>query len=182
MKTVRLKTLLAFTLIVACLAAPGTAFAAQSAKAAGGKEKLSAEEERAMVARALEELLASMKIEKFSYDPTLPDPFVPFISEKAATVQETPASEEHLTGMRRYEPGQLQLVAIVFSRNRPLAMVQDSSGKGYLIHRGTRIGRSGIVSDIVPNKVVIKQLVYSITGNKKKYKTVEMVIRKEGEK
>ncbi len=179
MKTMRSKIFLAFTLVLVCLAAPGTAFAAQAK--ADGKGKLSAEEERALVAKALEELLASMKIEKFSYDPNLPDPFIPFISEKAATVQEAPVGKEELTGMRRYEPGQLQLVAIIFSRNRPLAMVQDSSGKGYVIHRGTRIGRSGIVSDIIPNKVVIKQLVYSMTS-KKKYKTVEMVIRKEGGK
>jgi len=179
MKTMRAKIFLALTLVLVCLASPGTAFAAQAK--AGGRGKLSAGEERAMVARALEELLASMKIEKFSYDSNQPDPFVPFISEKAATVQEVPVGEEELTGMRRYEPGQLQLVAIIFSRNRPLAMVQDSSGKGYVIRRGTRIGRSGIVSDIIPNKVVIKQLVYSMTSEKK-YKTVEMVIRKEGEK
>lgn len=172
-------TLLAFSLLISPMGSP-LANMAQAGITQSGQNNISPEAEEAKVTRALDELIASMNIKSFTYDPTLPDPFLPFISDKAAqTIQAVP--QEMLTGMRKYEPGQLQLVAILFSSGRPMAMVQDSAGKGYVIRRGTRIGRSGIVSDIIPNKVVIKQLVYSIT-KKKKYKTVEMVIRKEGEK
>ena len=140
-------------------------------------------EENLKVEKALEELLESMKIEAFAYETEgRPDPFMPFISEKViqpmeANVQET----EKLTGMRQFEPGQLSLVAIMFTESNPMAMVEDSSHKGYIIRRGTKIGRSGIVSNILPNQVIIKQLSYSM-AREKKYKTVEMILRKEGEK
>jgi len=139
--------------------------------------------ENAQVAKALEDLLASMKMENFVYQvEERPDPFMPFISEKV--VQPTEADiedKEKLTGMRQFEPGQLSLVAIIFTESNPMAMVEDSSHKGYVIRRGTKIGKSGIVSDILPNEVIIKQLSYSMT-KERKYKTVEMILRKEGEK
>jgi len=59
--------------------------------------------------------------------------------------------------------------------------VEDSSHKGYIVRKGTKIGRSGIISDIEPNRVIIKQLSYSM-AREKKYNTVEMTLRKEGEK
>ena len=46
-----------------------------------------------------------------------PDPFVPFITEKAATanvdMNEIIESDEQLTGMQLFEPGQLNLVALL---------------------------------------------------------------------
>jgi len=140
-------------------------------------------ENNAQVAKALEELLASMHIEKFVYQvEDRPDPFMPFISEKVIQPVESEIEDsEKLTGMRQFEPGQLSLVAILFTEQNPMAMVEDSSHKGYVIRRGTKIGKSGIVSDILPNEVIIKQLSYSMT-KERKYKTVEMILRKEGEK
>ena len=140
-------------------------------------------EENLKVEKALEDLLESMNIEAFTYETEdRPDPFTPFISEKVIQPVEAGAQEEEkLTGMRQFEPGQLSLVAIMFTESNPMAMVEDSSHKGYIIRRGTKIGRSGIVSDILPNQVVIKQLSYSM-AREKKYKTVEMILRKEGEK
>jgi Tfp pilus assembly protein PilP len=140
-------------------------------------------EENAQVAKALEELLASMKMENFVYQvEDRPDPFMPFISAKVIQPVESDMEDsEKLTGMRQFEPGQLNLVAILFSESNPLAMVEDSSHKGYIIKRGTKIGKSGIVSDILPNEVIIKQLSYSMT-KERKYKTVELILRKEGEK
>lgn len=141
------------------------------------------EEEETKVARALEELLLSMKMGDFEYQvEERPDPFMPFISEKIiqSTESETEGGEK-LTGMRQLEPGQLSLAAILFTEVNPMAMVEDSSKKGYVIRRGTRIGKFGIVTDILPNAVIIKQLSYSMS-QEKKYTTVEMILRKEGEK
>lgn len=139
------------------------------------------EDEDGKVAEALEKLLESMQMGSFEYKvEERPDPFKPFISEKI--VQSTdPKSGENLSGMRQLEPGQLSLTAILFTENNPMAMVEDSSHKGYIIRRGTRIGKSGIVADILPNAVIIKQSSYSL-GQEKKYTTVEMILRKEGEK
>ncbi|MBU0479629.1 MAG: pilus assembly protein PilP [Proteobacteria bacterium] len=140
------------------------------------------ESEQIKIAEALDALLKSMKIEAFEYQvENRPDPFMPFISDKIDQPVEIDISPERLTGMRQFEPGQLKVVAIMFTENNPMAMVEDSAGKGYVIRRGTKIGRSGIVSDIVPNQVIIKQLTYSMT-RERKYNTVEMILRKEGER
>ena len=108
------------------------------------------------------------------------DPFVPFVKAKVrATI--SPVVEEELTGMRKFEPGQLNLVAIAFSSGQaPFAMVQDPTQKGYILRQGMKIGRSGVVDKIVSNVVIIKQEFITPTG-KKRHKILEMVLRKEGE-
>jgi len=106
------------------------------------------------------------------------DPFVPFIKEKV-TATRTPVEE--LTGMRKYEPGQLAVVAIVMSATGKLAMVQDSNNQGYIIREGILLGRTGVVEAIEPNKVIVKNYTYNLAGDKI-YKTVEMVLNSEGEK
>jgi len=73
----------------------------------------------------------------------------------------------------------LNLVAILFSGKKALAMVQDSTGKGYIIKKGTKIGRRGQVAEIMPNAVVVKEWFRDSSG-KKLYKDNEMVLRKEG--
>ncbi len=111
-----------------------------------------------------------------------PDPFMPFLSEETVKA-ELEAEEKELTGLQRYEAGQLTLVAIVFANDIPSAMVQDSIGKGYIIKQGTKIGKSGVVESITANEVLIKEESTSpINNNKKIYKTIQMVLRKEGEK
>ncbi len=110
------------------------------------------------------------------------DPFMSFVQDrmiKAEAVAEANAQSEPLTGMQLFEPGQLDLVAILFSGRKALAMVQDSTGKGYIIKKGTKIGRRGQVVEIMPNTVVIKDWFIGSSG-KKLYKNNEMVLRKEG--
>lgn len=167
-------------LIIFAIATP-TITKAQITTANKGETAQAAIEENVKVAEALKELLASMQIAPFTYQTEgRTDPFLPFISQKV--MQEVAETKpEELTGMRQFEPGQLTLVAIMFSENSPMAMVEDSSHKGYIVRKGTKIGRSGIISDILPNQVIIKQLSYSM-AREKKYTTVEMTLRKEGEK
>ncbi len=108
-----------------------------------------------------------------------PDPFLPFISEQ--TVSERIETEEVLSGMRLFEPGQLKLVAITTGGLSPLALVQDSTGKGYILEKGIAIGRRGIIKSIVPNAVIIEESFLSSAGQKRN-RTIEMILRKEGEK
>lgn len=112
-----------------------------------------------------------------------PDPFMSFISQ---TVAVTPTSvnaveEDVLYGMQLFEPGQLQLVAIVFQGKEGVALVQDSTGKGHLVKPGQKIGRRGHIKNILPNVVVIEEWSLNTAG-KKRFKTINMVLRKEGEK
>lgn len=115
-----------------------------------------------------------------------PDPFIPFITEKAATQETGDMNEiidtnEELTGMQVFEPGQLTLVALVEKEGEKIAMVQDFTGKGYVIKEGTKIGKRGIVKDIVPNKVLIEETAQTRAG-KKIITHTDMVLKKEGEK
>ena len=106
------------------------------------------------------------------------DPFVPFIQERVS-VTEMPVEE--LSGMQKFEPGQLKVVAIMLSPVDKFAMVQDSNNQGYIIREGILLGRTGVVEAIVQNKVLVKNYSYNLAGDKI-YKTVEMVLRQEGEK
>lgn len=108
------------------------------------------------------------------------DPFMPFISEEQAQA-ELKDEETKLTGMQLFEPGQLTLVAIINTGSGALAMVQDSVGKGYVLHKGMKIGRTGVVTDIVPNRVFVKEEAFQNARTKEiHYKTTEMVLKKEG--
>jgi Tfp pilus assembly protein PilP len=106
------------------------------------------------------------------------DPFVPFVRERVVATR-TPVEE--LTGIRKFEPGQLTVVAIVMSAADHFAMVQDSNNQGYIIRAGILVGRTGVVEAVVPNKVIVKNYTYNLAGDKI-YKTVEMVLNQEGEK
>jgi len=128
--------------------------------------------------------LAKLLSEPFTYQrENRSNPFMPFVKkQKVATVSKKGVKlpEEELTGMQLFEPGQLHLVSIVFADSKSLAMVQDSVGKGYIIREGTKIGRRGVVEKIMANVVVLKQWSLTFSGQKR-YKNIEMVLRKEGD-
>jgi len=107
-----------------------------------------------------------------------PDPFFPFLTQELLKA-ETKALQE-LTGTQKFEPGQLTLVAIVISGAESLAMVQDAAGIGYILRKGSKIGRSGRVVDILPNKVFIEEPSKNI-DSEEKAKLFEMTLKKEGE-
>ncbi len=112
------------------------------------------------------------------------DPFVPFITETAATAQvdmnEIVDSTEPLTGMQIFEPGQLTLVALLKVGTDDIAMVEDFTGKGYILKEGTKIGRRGVVKDITYNNVLIEETAVTRAG-KEIITEVVMILKKEGE-
>ena len=150
----------------------GTSVFAAGEKAAGAQKELKFTEKMAAI-------LFQGVNDSFVYRrENRTDPFVPFVQERVVATQ-TPVEE--LTGMRKYEPGQLAVVAIVMSAADKLAMVQDSNNQGYVIREGILLGRTGVVEAIEPNKVIVKNYTYNLAGDKI-YKTVEMVLNQEGEK
>lgn len=112
-----------------------------------------------------------------------PDPFLPFISERS-TRNEDPneiiEEDRVLTGMQLFEPSQLTLVALMATGNDTFAMVQDFTGKGYIIKKGTKIGRRGVVTDITPTQVIIEETAQT-RGGQTLTNTIAMVLKKEGE-
>ncbi len=110
------------------------------------------------------------------------DPFIPFISEKAqsAKMDEILPVENQLSGMQLFEPGQLNLVAIVMVDDKDMAMVEDTTGKGYILRTGMEIGRRGIITSIQSNKVTIEETAFTRAG-KKLTSNIVMLLKKEGE-
>ena len=112
------------------------------------------------------------------------DPFVPFITPKAAEssidMNEIIDENTPLTGMQLFEPGQLTLVALLKSGLEDMAMVQDFTGKGYMLTEGIKIGKRGVVKDITSNKVIIEETAETRAG-KKIITEVVMLLKKEGE-
>ena len=112
------------------------------------------------------------------------DPFVPFITEKAATasadMNEIIEDNKPLTGMQLFEPGQLTLVATLRKNKDDVAMVEDFTGKGYVLLQGTKIGRRGVVKKIDPNAVTIEETAVTRAGKEIITKIV-MTLKKEGE-
>ncbi len=145
-------------------------------QSAGAVSQTKAAAEETVVESPLKKLLD----QPFTYQQeNRPDPFMPFIAASTLKVAADQDKAKPLSGMQLFEPGQLNLVGILFNGPRVLAMVQDSTGKGYIIKKDTKIGRHGIVTAIMPNEVVIKEWFRKSNG-KKIYRDNIMVLRKEG--
>lgn len=130
-------------------------------------------------AQALETTLANGQTPPFVYNRERPDPFFPFLTQEIMKAEAKAKAE--LTGTQKFEPAQLTLVAIVSSKRGFLAMVQDPSGIGYVLHKGTQIGETGKVIQITQDKVIIEQALKNVPGERTSRKT-EMILNKEGEK
>lgn len=58
----------------------------------------------------------------------------------------------------KFDLDQLTLVAVVSGDTDPVAMVQDPQGRGYIVHRNTRIGRQGgKVTQILRDSVIVTE-------------------------
>lgn len=103
---------------------------------------------------------------EYAYNPAgKPDPFKPFI-------QLTPGKELSrtvpLTPLQKYEISQLKLVAIITSPEGNIALVEDATGKGYFLKKGTGIGRNdGRVKKILKDRVIVEEVYEDIFGQKK---------------
>ena len=79
---------------------------------------------------------------------------------------------QQLTELQKFELDQLKLVAIVSRIATPYAMVEDPTGKGHTLTRGTLIGKNwGRVAQIKPDCVVVKEEYRDYTGRKVTNKT-----------
>ena len=75
---------------------------------------------------------------------------------------------ETLSPLERYELGQLKVVGVVWNVKEPKAMVEDSSGLGYIVKVGTPIGPDdGKVKEIKPNEVVVEESYVDFYGARK---------------
>lgn len=116
------------------------------------------------------------KVEKetgFTYDPVgKRDPFLPF-----NFAPEQPKEFSATTPLEKYDIGQLKLTAILAGFGEPRAIVENAVGRGFTVTIGTKIGRKGgIVTEIRPEKVIIREEAIDFTGIKTS-RNIEMTLR-----
>ncbi len=93
------------------------------------------------------------------------DPFRPFTLHS----RRPPTPRERLSPLERYDLGQLKLVGVIWDVKTPNAMVEDSTGLGYVVRIGTPIGNNeGKVKAIEQSGLVIEEIQYDFYGAKKK--------------
>ncbi len=100
------------------------------------------------------------------------DPFEPLIeTEKEEKEAEGKAPEEKkpkrkLTPLEKLDLSQLKLVAVVDVKGRNnFAMVQEASGKGYIVKVGTYIGKnSGRITEITDDRIIIREQIKNFKG------------------
>lgn len=104
---------------------------------------------------------------EYQYHPIgKPDPFKPFIEltpvrERVRTVPRTP--------LQKYDISQLKLVAIISAPEGNIALVEDATGKGYFVRKGTEIGKNeGKVTKILKDRLIIEELFEDVLGKVKK--------------
>ena len=107
-----------------------------------------------------------MEEAEFSYNPVgKPDPFKPFL--QLTSVREGSRSGI-LTPLQKYDISQLKLVAIISSPEGNIALVEDATGKGYFLKKGTFIGKNdGKITKILKDKVIIEEVYQDIFGQTK---------------
>jgi len=95
------------------------------------------------------------------------DPFRPLVTDATAVraAASRPRDTAFLTPLQKYELKDLKLVAVVISDTEPTAMLEDPTGYGYVVRKGTLVGpHDGVVVRVMPNGLVIREQVYDSLG------------------
>ncbi len=97
------------------------------------------------------------------------DPFEPLFKQTTVVAKKPKQKRKKRvprTPLERIDLSQLRLVAIVRAKSGNRAMVEESSGKGYIISKGTYIGtNAGKVTQIQGHKVIVSEEVEDVMGN-----------------
>ncbi|MDL2268423.1 pilus assembly protein PilP [Desulfosarcina sp. OttesenSCG-928-G17] len=109
-----------------------------------------------------------------------PDPFVPLFK---ATETPQASSDRNTAGrikgpLEKISLNLLKLVAIVRAPSGDRALVEDRTGKGYIIKKGTYIGsNSGVVTKITKNSILIREASKNLAGEAVS-RDIELTLRK----
>lgn len=70
-----------------------------------------------------------------------------------------------LTPLEKIDLGQLQLEGVIMARSGNRAIVTDSSGKGYVVKKGTYIGlNSGVVESVESDRIIVAEELGGVTN------------------
>lgn len=109
----------------------------------------------------------------YSYDATgKRDPFRSFIVD-----QQLARTKQERGPLEQFDLNQLFVVAVVWGNDRPRALVQDPSGRDYVVQEGTAIGKNdGTVLRIRDNSVMVRETYVDYLGAQTT-KEIEMRVR-----
>lgn len=97
----------------------------------------------------------------WKYDPMgKPDPFKPFILARAQEETGTRVPTKILTPLQKMPLSEIQsgLKAIVWGQLGSKALVEDATGKGYVVKEGTYVGQhDGIVKKIYEDRIIVEE-------------------------
>ncbi len=95
------------------------------------------------------------------------DPFKPLIQATPEKPKDAGIvkPERILTPLEKIELSQIRLVAVIITKTKRIAMVEEASGKGYEVGVGTFIGRrQGTITQIKDSSIVVKEPVRDYMG------------------
>ncbi len=130
---------------------------------AAGQESAVQEKSDPLVVASLKRLL-SLETD-FSYEPENKiDPFAPVFDTGApepppgAETSEKPEKRVPQSPIEMVDLSQLKLTGIILAPSGNRALVQDATGKGYIIYTGTYIGnREGQVAKILSDRLIVEE-------------------------
>lgn len=96
---------------------------------------------------------------EYAYSPVgKRDPFRSTVDEKLGPAGDAPLVP-NCGPLCKWELDQLRLVAVISGVSNPLAMVEDPTGRGYIVRRGTFVGkRNGKITQIRSGEVVVTEI------------------------
>ena len=98
------------------------------------------------------------------------DPFQALVSEKPKTKKTRakrtrPKRTRPKTPLERLDLSQLRLTAIISTPSGRKALVEEASGKGYVIRKGTYIGvHEGQVIEIASDRIIVEEEIENAIG------------------
>jgi type IV pilus assembly protein PilP len=115
----------------------------------------------------------------WKYDPTgKPDPFKAFILASAATEETPTVVRRQLTPLQKMPLSEIQagLKAIIWGQLGNKALVEDATGKGYVVQEGTYVGQhDGIVKKIYQDRIIVEE--YRRDSAKGRLEPTEVVLK-----
>jgi type IV pilus assembly protein PilP len=97
---------------------------------------------------------------EYAYSPVgKRDPFRSVLDDLAEKATEVPSGSRDCGPLCKWELDQLRLVAVISGLSNPLAMVEDPKGKGFVIRRGTFMGKhNGKVTQIRTGEIIVTEI------------------------
>ncbi len=127
-------------------------------------------------------LFSSFALEPYSLTDKI-NPFIPLVQTRvSATIpvnKEEKKPTRTLTPLEKFDLSQIRLVAVVMAESGKIAMVEEASGKGYVVRVGTYIGKGGgTVVQILTDRIVINETITDFRGEEISH-TREMKLHKQ---